>query len=1479
MVCKKAHTLAVTAAFAAILSSGASTSVAQLDETWTLMVNGQAVQAEPDGTFRIPNIASPDQLPLGIPGVRPCCDFLGDEPIRVIGFSTFNGITRYAFSEPFRISRGVTFRIERLTIGLDPPPFPVAISITVDMPTLTTLGETAQATVLGTLLDGITQIDVTEASEGTVYRTSNPSIATVDENGLVTAIGAGQAFITATNSGATTVTRVFIIPGDPLTTLEGFVQFLDGEPVERAEVSILALPGTAITDADGFFSIPDLPSQLGQPFTVRASVVFNQQSFVGTAAQVEPVPGMITDAGIITVLTTGGGLGPIIISGMDPEDHGSPGQQMIRDLMDFVVGESALHASPSKIAMLGGSSSRASNAASIASGLGFTLSHFTGQGILDVDLSPRTTRFDAIYMPTSSADISGGISFSDMARIDQRGPQIVRFVNAGGGLAALAQNVSGGYGWLPLGGLDTVNLGGGGRTGIALTPEGVFLLSPSATSVQPFHTAFIGPPEFFGLDVLAIESFGLFRPLIIGGLGSIPPDCNGNGLEDVVDLANGTSEDCDENGIPDECDDDCNTNNIPDACDVRDGTSVDVIGPGAMADGVPDECQPDCNGNSVPDLFDIENGTSIDCNGNGIPDDCDLAGGGSIDCNANAVPDSCDIASGTSIDCNLNSTPDECDVESGSSGDCNGNGIPDECDTDCNGNSVADECDVANGTSPDCNGNVIPDECDLASGVSADCNGNSTPDECDIASAVSADVIGPGALADGVPDECQVDCNGNLTPDGLDLGSGTSPDCNRNIIPDECDVADGTSADCNTNSVPDECDIATTIVYDITLADLVNISNTCFATSVFNDCSAGQPGFTWQDQGTGPVLAATVEFNVGVECHATGTPHDTSLNGVPVPSFLSTSSFCSCGFTDGIPVGINVGSASYNLGGSNTFLITNPTTCLGFITRAIWGSGIFARVTIDYAPLNDCNFNSIPDDCDLADGTSVDANGDGLPDECGLDCNGNGLADPIDIAVGSSQDCNGNIVPDECDISSGASADVIGAGALADSIPDDCQDDCNVNLVPDELEIADGTSEDCNGNGVPDDCDLSSGTSSDANGNSVPDECQTNVIGLVVDSAGLVVSGATLTANGGVTGNTLSDGSFTIINVPATLGDIVVNASAVVGGITQTGSSMPVMPVPAGVTDVGTIILMECGFETSIGTGLNQSDDDTDFVAFSGGFTFPYFGTVQTGVFINSNGNLTFDSGNTTFNPSIPGGVVNGLPRISPAFVDLNPAAGGDVFVNQLLNRFVATWSHVPLFGEGGDNTFQVILHSGGRIDFIYNGMTADGAVEDISVAASSGGTPALLTVDYTLAAPFSSAAATEAVFENFNSGNLFDLDFHCIIWEPNGSGGFDVGTFQFAPCVPAGTVSGIVLDSEGDPVANCPVIVTSSGDPSFLEVTQTGSDGSFEISGVAVPGGINVRVLPINGIDLSAAATGILRGEGETLHVVVSPPEPMQKR
>ncbi|MFH0980928.1 MAG: hypothetical protein V2A79_05255, partial [Planctomycetota bacterium] len=114
----------------------------------------------------------------------------------------------------------------------------------------------------------------------------------------------------------------------------------------------------------------------------------------------------------------------------------------------------------------------------------------------------------------------------------------------------------------------------------------------------------------------------------------------------------------------------------------------------------------------------------------------------------------------------------------------------------------------------------------------------------------------------------------------------------------------------------------------------------------------------------------------------------------------------------------------------------------------------------------DCNTNSIPDDCDIDQGTSQDCTGNGIPDECEPDCNSNGVADSCDIDQGTSQDCTGNGTPDECET------------------------DCNGNGLADSCDVDLGGSQDCNANGIPDECDVASGASEDCQPNSVPDDCE-----------------------------------------------------------------------------------------------------------------------------------------------------------------------------------------------------------------------------------------------------------------------------------------------------------------------------------------------------------------------------------------------------
>ena len=95
-----------------------------------------------------------------------------------------------------------------------------------------------------------------------------------------------------------------------------------------------------------------------------------------------------------------------------------------------------------------------------------------------------------------------------------------------------------------------------------------------------------------------------------------PLDCNGNGFADSYDISSGTSQDCNLNGVPDEC---------------------QIEGNDCDSDGVPDACETDCDNDGVPDSCQ----SSADCNDNGIPDSCDISGDLESDADADGIPDSC----------------------------------------------------------------------------------------------------------------------------------------------------------------------------------------------------------------------------------------------------------------------------------------------------------------------------------------------------------------------------------------------------------------------------------------------------------------------------------------------------------------------------------------------------------------------------------------------------------------------------------------------------------------------------------------------------------------------------------------------------------------------------------------------------------------------------------------------------------------------
>lgn len=103
--------------------------------------------------------------------------------------------------------------------------------------------------------------------------------------------------------------------------------------------------------------------------------------------------------------------------------------------------------------------------------------------------------------------------------------------------------------------------------------------------------------------------------------------------------------------------------------------------------------------------------------------------------------------------------------------------------------------------------------------------------------------------------------------------------------------------------------------------------------------------------------------------------------------------------------------------------------------------------------------------------------------------------------------------------------------------------------------------------------------------------------------------------------------------------------------------------------------------------------------------------------------------------------------RVSAVLREASTAATRNVHVNdQTPGRFIVTWNGVPEFPGVGANTVQGILFADGTIQFGYEGVTSDDAI--VGVSPSNGSAP--LEVDFTMDTPLSSAGAVP-VFEEFD--------------------------------------------------------------------------------------------------------------------------------
>lgn len=313
------------------------------------------------------------------------------------------------------------------------------------------------------------------------------------------------------------------------------------------------------------------------------------------------------------------------------------------------------------------------------------------------------------------------------------------------------------------------------------------------------------------------------------------PDCNANGVIDAQDIASNTSQDCDGDGVPDECQPDADGDGRIDPCDGCPGdgakTSPGSCGCGAADSDRDGDGSPDCVDGCPDDPLKTQPGalgcgvSEADSDGDGVPDSVDRCPGfnDNLDADADGTPDcldgcpndprktapgacGCGVADedtdGDGVpdcidNCAATPNPDQADADRDGVGDaCDG--CPDDSskiapgacgchaiDTDTDGDGIADCLDTCpltpNPDQTDMDGDGIGDACD-------NCPDRANPEQED------ADVDGIGDVCDNCPSTAnldQRDSDGDGVGDICDncpfTGNPSQQDRDGDGIGDYCD--------------------------------------------------------------------------------------------------------------------------------------------------------------------------------------------------------------------------------------------------------------------------------------------------------------------------------------------------------------------------------------------------------------------------------------------------------------------------------------------------------------------------------------------------------------------------------------------------------------------------------------------------------------------------------------------------------------------
>lgn len=161
-------------------------------------------------------------------------------------------------------------------------------------------------------------------------------------------------------------------------------------------------------------------------------------------------------------------------------------------------------------------------------------------------------------------------------------------------------------------------------------------------------------------------------------------------------------------------------------------------------------------------------------------------------------------------------------------------------------------------------------------------------------------------------------------------------------------------------------------------------------------------------------------------------------------------------------------------------------------------------------------------------------------------------------------------------------------------------------------------------------------------------------------------------------------------------------------------------------------------FRGTLGRQLTLTDDDSEAAPVA--FGFPFFGQTVTEAFVNSDGNVTFGEGDSASSERNIARLMTGAPRVALFLADLDPSAGGRIYVNAAPDRYTVTWCSVRGFESTRTITAQMTLLPDGAIEFVYG--TSTNNLLDAVIGVSPGRTGEFEPVDLSAAGPTGGGAA-----------------------------------------------------------------------------------------------------------------------------------------